>query len=1796
MAKLHWTCMAAPCLGAIAVLSAVAQSPKSLVAGKPGPPASHAAAQAVRVYVSSVRSEEPSWGMRGRHTGSRDQNVDFGGGSIPDGIRSPSADVIKTFNEKCPQVTVTDDVVKADFTVILDHEEGKGVARRKNKVVVFDHNGDDIYSGSTRGLGNAVKDACSAIVTHVQLKQSARGQLNRTSLGARPFSIAPAFEPVGPRSRTADGGTQFVARAANMEVAFTRRGIELAARASGSAKTRACVASLRFLQHGTQMRSAGDLQWRGVHRLRGETNYLLGNDPAKWRTHVPHYARVEAAEGSTEIAAYRSGDAVEYDLRVPPTVNASQIRLAVSGAGRIRLDQSGNLVMRVGPAEFRMDKPVVYEEATLETTAFRAHGLAAEMETVSNYKSRVGSPSARTSIRSSRRGRSHRSSRGRNSRNTSGRRSHRSTRSRSRRSNGHRRTRGATRARRTTRRRTRTATGREQFPAAPSPAVPTELATTSPHAIPVGKQPLDGRYVLEPDGTIGFHVARRDPRATLVIDPTISLAYSSFLGGEGSDIADSVTTDSSGNVYIAGTTTSPATFPETTTAQLGPGLPANTGTGDTAKEFFIAKIDPTQTGANSLVYLTFLGGSTGQTGGLIAVDTAGDVAITGTTSSADFPVTDSSTRTAGANDTVVSEIDPTGSKLLYSTMFGGSGAESQENAGGIALDSGGDIYVASDTNSTDLPVTTGAYATAYVSTGNNNDGFLAEFQPGATPALRYCTYFGLDDENGVGGIAIDTLGNVYVSGFTSDANSDFPAKNAAQTTFGGGAFDAFLMKITPAGRGAQDLVYATLLGGNNSDKAFAVALDSANPPNAYITGTTASTNFPTNGAVAAHQTTLPSNATSATSDAFVSVIAQNATTGMTSLAYSTYLGGSQTDTGYSIEAAQPYAVYVGGTANSWDFPWRDNFQPFNGYGNAFLVKLDTTTAGTLGLVYSTPIGGTSPAGVQAGTQGNAVTVDASGNVWIAGQTTSLDFASAGNPANGFQQLCGSCQESPIAPDAFIVEVQENATQELPSLYFAGQGIPLNFGTQAIGATNVPLQFAAIKNGGEATLNITNIGIIGPNSSDFALSNWTSCESAAIAPGGLCSFEVGFVPSVAAQEEAFVQITSNAPGSPQVLELVGTGAGLDALPGSLEFAQQIVGTVSMPQSVTLTNTSSVQLFIDSVAEGGADPVMFVPATNAQQCVASAAGMLSGKSCLVDMTFDPTTVGTLTAQIEIGYHLSGEPEQQQTIGLSGVSVAAAPIATVLPVSLNFGTLTIGQASAAQIVTLTNTGNVTLGLTSINLTGANASDFVLVNAGSAPCPTGSGSVATSASCTVGVQFAPQTAGAKSATLSFADDASGSPQTMALTGTAPSPSAIQVTPNALTFASQAVGTKSTAKLVTIANAGGTALAVNGISLTGTNAADFSETNNCPPSLAADASCVADVVFSPAAPGTRSASLTITDDVTGSPQQIALSGTATQAGVTLSTASVNFGNQAVGTASAAISVTVTNSGNGPLVISGLSFAGVNMSDFSETDTCTGSAAGTGIAAGGTCAIQIVFKPECGPVVSAARVATLSLVDNAPGNPQTLAVSGTGTGPFCFIVPSGGTTSESVSPGQTGNFALQVEAANAFTGNVNLACAGAPANGACAVAPTTVNIGGSEAPALQVSVTTSAGDAAKLTPGSGRSNKDMPGALFLFTWLVLAILATLIVLINRLVPRSDREYCCERRLAFVQRSGWSWLAVAFCVALVMGGALVACGGGGSATGNSIADPATPAGTYTVTVSGTTSGGTSQTIALTLTVQ
>jgi hypothetical protein len=431
---------------------------------------------------------------------------------------------------------------------------------------------------------------------------------------------------------------------------------------------------------------------------------------------------------------------------------------------------------------------------------------------------------------------------------------------------------------------------------------------------------------------------------------------------------------------------------------------------------------------------------------------------------------------------------------------------------------------------------------------------------------------------GVGGVAVDASGSAYIAGFTSPfIGNAFPAKNAFQSTYAGGALDAFLMKISPLGQGAADLVYATLLGGSNTDQALAVAVDAANPPNAYVTGTTQSPDFPTSagsgGTAAAYQTNLHANATA---NAFLTVVAQNSATGLTSIAYSSYLGGSQSDAGQAIAVVSvPNAVvvsnqvYVAGSASSWDFPWRDNLQPFNGTSDAFVAKLDPTSSGTASLIHSTPLGGTAPVGGNATAVANGISTDGNGHIYIAGQTTAADFPTAGSPGNGFQVICGSCQQSPAVADAFVVAIQENPASE-PSVYFIRPNI--TFPPSAVGAPNA-LQLVQLVNGGDASLHIFNVGLIGPYAQDFSLVGPAGCTSQPINPGATCTFEVGFVASIVEPEAAAITFSDDAPGTPQVIELAGQGgSGTQPLavptPPSTDFGSITVGQSSTPSAITL----------------------------------------------------------------------------------------------------------------------------------------------------------------------------------------------------------------------------------------------------------------------------------------------------------------------------------------------------------------------------------------------------------------------------------------------------------------------------------------------------------------------------------------------------------------------------------------------------------------------------------------------------
>jgi hypothetical protein len=1545
--------------------------------------------------------------------------------------------------------------------------------------------------------------------TKLQQRKRAR---ERAGLGS--ISLPMMFEPnVG----QADPRAAFVGRGKGMTVLLMDDEISVRAGNGGAL-------GIKFQTRGEQtdvgagrVANSFGAAWRGEDQLASESNYFIGNDSRKWRAHVPHFARVESpgAGRGIGVAVYGNEEGVEYDLHLAPEADVSRLRLALTGAQRVNLDSSGDLLLAVGGKEMRMKRPAVYE---YEEAATHWHSKPRQRHRA------LGSGGPRT----------HSTNKPRKLRNPNTEKRHRK---------------------------------------------PKPLAMR--HSRPAGRR-VRVEYVLEADGTVGFRLGPHDPEAVLVVDPSLSVSYATFLGGAGTDAAASIAVDSGGKIYVGGITTSESTFSETS-GGIGPA--------DGPAEFFIAKINPSVTGPSSLVYLTFLGGSGSQGGGLIAVDGSGDAAVMGTTTSTDFPVTDLSVPTNGlisgsGNDVVVSELDPTGAHLFFSTIFGGSGAESLNGTGGIALDSSGDVYIASDTTTTpvdsasaDLPVTTGAYQNAW--DGEASDGFLAIFQPplasGGAATLKYCSYLGTGSAGapGVGGIAVDGSGNAYVAGWASSSAGSFPSTNAFQASYGGGTSDAFLMKISPLGKGSQDLVYATLIGGSGSDQALAVALDSLTTPNAYVTGTTQSSDFPTHGATAAYQGTLH---TSATANAFLAVVGQDALSGQTSLKYSTYLGGSETDAGQGIAVAAQNAVYVTGKTSSWDFPWHDNLQPFNGAGDAFVAKLDPTSAGSASLIYATPLGGTSPTGGSASAAGNGIAADSSGHVYLAGATTSANFPTAvttENPVNGFQTSCSSCGQTPPASDAFVAEIAESASHA-PSVYFSVASVPF-------AGAGVGLQFAGVINGGEAPLVISAINVTGANSGDFALSGQAACIAKSITPGPTtqCSFEVGFTPSTNNFESAFVSVTDNAPGSPQILELRGLPSGppsVSLAPASYDFGSQPENTSSDGETIALSNTGGQPLTLSAFSIGGDDAAQF--SEPASTCF-SGETLASGASCVVQVLFGPKATGVFHAELDFTDNSGNVASSKQEVPLTGTGIASAPVATIAPVSLGFGSQIIATSSAPESVTLTNKGSAALSVTGIAVTGTNAADFSIAGGS---CPAGGGTVVIGTSCTVAVRFAPHAAGTSSASLTFSDNAAGSSQQVSLSGTgAPAPD-LEASPSSLGFGSQSVnsGTQDT-RSVTISNQGSTSAGIGALSFSPATQSDFAVAGNTCTSLGPSAKCQITLAFQPATVGARSATVNIPG---AQPSTVALSGMGTQAAVSFPT-SFGFPPQLAGSASSAQPVTVTNSASGAfagaLTVTSVSKSGTNAGDFAlKTDACTG----VSVAPQSTCAFQMVFQPAPGATCGAAggaRGATLRLTDNAPGSPHTIPLSGTAM-EFCLNAAPGQGISEPITAGQSATFNLEIDSSAGFSGTVQPGCTNPPPAGTCTAMPASVQVSPSTAGIFQVVITTTARGAVVL-PGARRDREP----LGFEGWGASGFGLVLVLLVCVMVVGIGSRRRQPVRVLAAELAG-----------LVMVLTMMACSGGGSGAG--AADPVagTPVGTYTVMVTASVAvagqANVVRTLPITITVQ
>ena len=477
------------------------------------------------------------------------------------------------------------------------------------------------------------------------------------------------------------------------------------------------------------------------------------------------------------------------------------------------------------------------------------------------------------------------------------------------------------------------------------------------------RQEIESRFVIDGGNRVRFDVGEYDRTRPLTIDPSVNLsnlAFSTLLGGSGSDQGNGIAVDGAGNVYITGQTNSPL-FPKT---------PGTFDTGHNGLyDAFVTKLNAAGTG---LIYSTFIGGSGADYGRGIAVDTSGNAYVTGVTTddTTDYPTTPSAYDMThnGGNDIFVTKLSSDGSALVYSTFLGGSGAEQGKS---IVVDASGVAYVTGETldHTTDYPTTTGAFDT----TPNGNfDVFVTKLNA-AGSALAYSTFLGGSNYDYGYGIAVDTSGSTYVTGYTVSA--DYPTTGGAYDMGHNGASDVFVTKLNAAG---SALAYSTFLGGSASDYGNGIAVDASG--NAYVTGETFddTTNYPTTGG--AFDTSHNGG-----SDVFVTKLHALGT----ALIYSTFLGGSNIDRGNGIAVDASGSAYV--TGNTFDtltdYPTTVgayNVSP-NGSYDAFVTKLNPIGNA---LTYSTFLGGNDA------DFGYGIAIDASGNTYVTGiahDNTATDY-------------------------------------------------------------------------------------------------------------------------------------------------------------------------------------------------------------------------------------------------------------------------------------------------------------------------------------------------------------------------------------------------------------------------------------------------------------------------------------------------------------------------------------------------------------------------------------------------------------------------------------------------------------------------------------------------------------------------------------------------------------------------------------------------------------------------------------
>uniref|UniRef100_Q01SD1 IPT/TIG domain-containing protein n=1 Tax=Solibacter usitatus (strain Ellin6076) TaxID=234267 RepID=Q01SD1_SOLUE len=572
------------------------------------------------------------------------------------------------------------------------------------------------------------------------------------------------------------------------------------------------------------------------------------------------------------------------------------------------------------------------------------------------------------------------------------------------------------------------------------------------------RRTIPGRYILRGQ-TIRFDVGAYDRALPLVIDPT--LTWASYFGGGTADQILAVTTDSSGNVYATGSTVSTR--------------------GD-----YDAFITKTNSSGTTAILTTLVGGTLGDDEGHgIAVDSAGNMYLSGVTGADDFPIVVLPTSIAGLGyDAFVTKVDPTGKTYLYAGYIGGSG----DDVGfALALDPNNNLWIAGATTSTNFPLSrTGTQRTL----AGGIDGFISEFDPNG--ALLYSSYLGGSGDDYIFGIGLDATGNVYTAGST--ASTDFPGPSSGLQSTNGGGVDAWVARMSPGGA----LVWSTYLGGSGDDEAAGLAVDGSGTT--YITGDTASSNFPTANAFQATFGGGPRD-----------IIAAKISPDGKTLLYSSFLGGSGDEIGNAIGIDFSGNAYIGGSTNSTNFPSNFGFQTANKGG------VDGTISGISAdgktLQFSSYIGGATDDYVEA------VAVNCTTGLLIGGQTTSTAFPTTagviqpkfgGGGSDGFlAQIAAGTATTVISPGGIVNAATSSPTPVSPGSLVSIYGANLAGGV--FNASSTPLSNTL--GGTTVTVNGATVPLIyvSPGQINFQLPYEVSAgtASATVAAGCGTSTAVSF---------------------------------------------------------------------------------------------------------------------------------------------------------------------------------------------------------------------------------------------------------------------------------------------------------------------------------------------------------------------------------------------------------------------------------------------------------------------------------------------------------------------------------------------------------------------------------------------------------------------------------------------------------------------------------------------------------------